>query len=292
MVSPPEIPNPESELDKDLISIMSNSFRRVYRSGGLGAITIYLFLLLKRAVLNKLTFLGLILGAGAGLLFALGQSYGIGFHPAWKLYGSWWLLSPRLGPALLLFMVAAGSIGEFIGRLSSRKAKVIGGSLAIIGIGAAILFGGYEGTREDNPLLSSQPANLEGLSKSIRQQTQVLGDLSESGKTLLGQLNATEFELETAKKQLVATLGNFDAQRNAAGHVTEELKRLDVRQKQIALQTEELERILEGQQPITRHDLQRANLQGLISGLGVGFLASFLASMAYNAWGKRKPLSS
>jgi hypothetical protein len=55
------------------------------------------------------------------------------------------------------------------------------------------------------------------------------------------------------------------------------------------LQTEELDRILDGQQPITRHDLQRrATLQGWIFGLIAGFVTSLLGSIAYNALKKRE----
>jgi len=114
--------------------------------------------------------------------------------------------------------------------------------------------------------------------------------LSESGTKLLNQLNATETELETAKKQLAVTLGTFDAQRQAAQQVAEALKQLDDRERQIALQTAELERILGGQQPITRNDLQRANTQGVLYGLLLGFVTSFLASAAYGALRKRRVL--
>jgi ABC-type transporter Mla subunit MlaD len=133
---------------------------------------------------------------------------------------------------------------------------------------------------------------LETLLKSVGDQSRVLGALSKSGENLLSQLNATEVELEAAKKQLAVTLANFEAQRKAAGQVSEELGRIDARQREIALETEELGRILDGQQPITRHDLQRANVQGWIFGSVVGFLTSFLASIAYNALRKRGSFSN
>lgn len=156
-------------------------------------------------------------------------------------------------------------------------------------IGAGILAGTYEGTRQDNPDLANSPPSVVALSRSVGDQGRVLNELSRTGKTLLGQLTATESELESAKKQLSATLANFDEQRGAAEQVTEALKRIDARQKQLALQTEELERILEGQQPITRQDLRRSTLQGLISGLAIGFVTSLLASATYNAFVKARP---
>jgi hypothetical protein len=290
MASPPETLNPNNEPGKTLLGVIANILREMWRSGGLSKITIYLLLLLKGVVFSKLVLISVLCGTGGGLLFALGQSYAIGFYAAWKIYGLWWVVSPLFGPLLLLLMAVAGLVGEYLGELAQRKAKFIIGSIAVVVLGTVFLVGGYKGAREDNPLLSSQPANLGAISKSVGEQSRILGGLSETGMKLLSQLNATEIELEAAKKQLSVTLGNFDAQRHAAQQVTEELRQLDDRQKQIALQTGELERILDGQRPITRHDLQLANMQGLISGLVVGFVTSLLGSISYNALRKRKPL--
>jgi hypothetical protein len=235
----------------------------------------------------------LLFGLCLGILIAVGQSVSIGFYPAWKLYKTYWILSPLVGPALFALVVSPGAI---IGALwyllrrwiGDRTAEWTGAIFVILLLGGGAIALGYFGAREDNPMLNSQPANMDALSKSVGEQSRVLSKMSESGRALLDQLSATEVELESAKKQLTTTLANFDVQRQAAGQVTEELKQIDSRQKQIALQAEQLQRILEGQQPITRHDLQRANLQGQGSGFVIGFVASFLASMAYSAIGKKK----
>jgi hypothetical protein len=250
-----------------------------------------------RRVRKMLGPLGLIIAGFAGMfvgsIVAVGQIFSIGFHAAWKIYKYWWMASPLLGIAFLLVSFTPIGIIEGIGWLirhtvSPKYRKGVRTFVAIGSILGVIFAVGYFGARTDNPMLSSQPVNLEALTKTVGDQNRVLSELSESGKILLGQLNATETDLENAKRRLSITLSNFDAQRQAAGQVTEELNRIDTRQKQIALQTEELERILEGQKPITRQDLQRANWQGLVSGLILGFVTSFLASMAYNALGKRK----
>ncbi len=292
MASPPEISTPKGEQDKSLLSVVADSLRQKWRSRDFLGITIYLYLLLKTVVFSRFFLISLACGSGLGVLLALGQSYAIGLSVAWKIYGRWWIASPLLGPLLLgLFLLLILIIG-LVESLHQRWMSFIFGSLIVTGLGIALVFAGYQGAREDNPLLSSQPADLEAISKSVGEQSRILGGLSASGVKLLNQLKATESELETAKKQLTVTLGNFDAQRRAAQQVTEELSQLGDRQKQIALQTEELERILGGQQPITRHDLQRANVQGLVSGVVIGFVTSLLASMAYNALRKRKPLSA
>jgi hypothetical protein len=240
--------------------------------------------LLKRVILRKFFWLSLLCGAGVGLLVAFGQSYAIGLHIAWKLYGLWWVLSPLGGPLMLVLLLTAGAVIEHLEGNSQRTVRFVAFCGVLIVLGTMFVVVGYKGAREDNPLLDSQSANLEALSKAATEQTRTLVGLSESGAKLVNQLNATEVELEAAKKQLAVTLGNFEAQRHAAQQVSETLKEIDVREKQIALQTEELERILGGKQPITRNDLQRANLQGLFSGLVVGFVASLLASAAYNAF--------
>jgi hypothetical protein len=290
MASPPEISSPNDEQDKNLLSLVADGLRRTWRSRGFLGITIYLYSLLKRVVFSRFFLISLACGGGLGVLFALGQSYAIGLSAAWKIYGRWWIASPLLGPLLLCSFLLSILIANVAEGLRQRWMSFIFGSLVVMGSGIALVFAGYQGAREENPLLSSQPADLESISKSVGEQSRVLGGLSASGVKLLNQLKATESELETAKKQLTVTLGNFDAQRHAAQQATEELSQLGDRQKQIALQTEELERILGGQQPITRHDLQRANLQGLVSGVVIGFVTSLLASVAYNALRKRKPL--
>lgn len=250
-----------------------------------------------RRIRKMLGPVGLIIAGLAGifvaLIIAVGQTLSIGFHAAWEIYKYWWIASPLLGIAFLLVSFTPVGVIEGIGWLIRRtvapKYRTKVRTFVALGCIFGIIFAvGYFGARSDNPMLSSEPVNLGALTKTVGDQNRVLSELSESGKILLGQLNATEVELENAKKRLSTTLGNFDAQKQAAGQVAEELKRLDTRQKQIALQTEELERILEGQRPITRQDLQHANWQGLISGLILGFVTSFLASMAYNALGKRK----
>jgi hypothetical protein len=254
-----------------------------------------------------LKFLGTIIGGLAAFFslggiclaipFAVGQCLSIGFHAAWKVYKYWWMLPPLVGPAILLAALAIGPLISGIWWLFRRAltpayAERIGVSLLLFCLAVLMAIAGYRGAREANPMLNSQPADLRMLSKSVGDQRRVLSELSESGKTLLDQLSNTEIELENAKKQLSATLLNFDMQRQAADQVTEELSRIDSRQKQIALQTEELENILHGQEPITRHDLQRANWQGLGFGVAVGFLTSLLASVVHNAFRKRNPAIS
>jgi hypothetical protein len=258
-------------------------FRDMWNSGGVVRLIVFAFLLLRRVILSRILWLSLLCGAGVGLAAALGSIYAIGWHNAWKVYRFWFILSPLLGPLAIAF----AAIFDHLQTFSTKITNAICGFLAVLVL-AVFMAGGYEGARSDYPLLISQNTSLEELSKAVAEQTRNLGGLSESGTKLVNQLNSTETQLETAKKQLAVTLGAFDAQRRAAQQVTDALKQLDDRQKQIALQTEELERILGGQQPITRHDLQRANNQGLVYGLVFGFVTSLFASVAYNALKKRK----
>lgn len=228
-----------------------------------------------------------------GAVLAAGQTWSIGFYPAWKLYKIWWFFSPLYGLALLsaggLLIAVLEGVEWLLKRAGQpRLGKWVSGLLLLSMLVVGIFVAGYFGAREDNPMLSSQPANLDALTKAVGEQKRVVGNLSVSGKALLDQLTATELELANAKRQLSVTLANFDSQEKAAGQVSEELKRIDARQKEIVTESEQLERILEGQKPITRRDLQRANWQGWISGLVIGFLTSFLASIVYNAVGKRR----
>jgi hypothetical protein len=254
------------------------------------------FISISKIIFFSRATIGLFLGGFFLFLIALlGSSLGIGFHAAWSIYGYQVIVVPVAAHliffGIVLVCIAFGVFGRLVQKITgSRYVRRWINGLVASGISATFIIAlAYFTSRQENQMLSSQPANLELLTKSVGDQSQLLSNLSESGKALLSQLNATETELEKAKGQLSATLNNFDTQRQAAGRVTAELKRIDARQKQIALQTEELERILEGQQPITRKDLQRANWQGLISGLVIGFVTSLLASIAHNALRRRKP---
>jgi hypothetical protein len=272
-----------------------------WRTGSRGKAIILALLLIvvvpysvvRTLLVEKFFWVIVLVGMGLTAIVALGQCWSIGYHAAWKIYKYWWLASPLFGPAFLAAtLVPVGlltGVEWLIGRLGKPQyAKVGVGIILVSSIAIGLFWGSYYGTLQDNPMLSSQPANSDALNKAVGDQNRVLSNLSESGKTLLGRLNATETELENAKKQLSATLLNFEAQRQAAGRVSEELKGLDARQTQIALQTEALERILDGQRPLTRQDLQRANWNGQIWGFFIGFAASLLASIAFSAFKKRK----
>jgi hypothetical protein len=216
MASPPEISNPNGEQDKNLLSVVADSLRRTWGSRGFLGITIHLYLLLKSLVSSRFFLISLACGGGLGLLLALGQSYAIGLSVAWKIYGRWWIVSPLFGPLLLGLFLLLISIIDLVESLHQRWMSFIFGSLFVMGLGIVFVFAGYQGAREENPLLSSQPADLEAISKSVGEQSRILGGLSASGVKLLNQLKATESELETAKNQLTVTLANFDAQRLAA----------------------------------------------------------------------------
>jgi hypothetical protein len=257
----------------------------------------YVWALLRVAVphiiLNKITALSLLTGLGVGCAVAIGQSWSIGFHPAWKLYGNWWIASPLLIPALaaLLTLAVLGENGiEWaISKLRRPYSRWMTAVVMIAGVTFGLVQLGINVARQDNPLLGSQPTNMNVLSDSVSEQKQVLGKVSDSGKALLAQLTATQLELDSAKKQLAETLANFDRQRTAAGQVSEELKKIEGRQQQIALKTSELERILEGHQPITLEDLRRSNNVSLVYGLIIGFITSLLATFAYNSFRRNKP---
>jgi hypothetical protein len=225
-------------------------------------------------------------------VLAIGQILSIGFYPAWKLYKYYWLSAPVAGPVLVLAGTLPVITGEALWNFVKRRfgPKVAGwtlGPVLVLLLASGGVVGGFLGAREDNPNLNSQPVSSDALSKTLGEQNRTLNAMSQSGKSLLDQLNATEIELENAKKELTATLTNFDLQREAAEQVSHELKAIDARQKQLALQTEELQRILQGQEPITRHDLQRANWVGLGTGVVIGFLTSLLASVVFNALTKK-----
>jgi hypothetical protein len=174
---------------------------------------------LLRVLLVEKFFWGILFGGiVVTAIVAAGQSWSIGFYPAWKIYKYWWIAAPVYGPAVgFVLGLEVGLIHgiEWLFRRfgKAKYAKISMGAFLALGIAVGILFGGYYTARQDNPMLTSQSANLDALNKAVGDQNRVLGNLSDSAKTLLGQLNATETELENAKKQLSTTLANFDSQR-------------------------------------------------------------------------------
>jgi len=241
-----------------------------------------------RAALNPLAISALV-SSFAALLLAVGQIYAVGFRAAWRFYRLWWAGAPFVGPLVVVGFFSlpltiygiskvAGIIGRRIlgERLSKRvgeNASVIVVSIIIFGlIPAFIVFAGYSNAIESNPILASKSDDIQGLSKSVSEQSKTLADLSNRGNSLLAQLAQTESDLGRAKSQLASTLSSFEAQRRAAEQASADLAGLQARRDQIDLRIGELERILEGRNPITREDLRRSSNLSLLFGAIVGFL--------------------
>jgi hypothetical protein len=242
----------------------------------------------------------------AGILLAAGQIYALGFRAAWRFYRLWWASAPFVGPlAVIAFLMVPlavhgiGKVAAVVGRhvLGERLSKSIGNHAPIIVV-SAIMFGlipafivwaGYSSALESNPILASKSNDIQGLSKSVSDQTKTLADLSLRGNSLLAQLTQTQRDLEKAKGQLASTLSSFDVQRQAAEQASADLAGLQARRDQIDLRIGELERILDGRNPITREDLRRSSNLGLLFGAIIGFATSLAATFAFRYLaGKRK----
>lgn len=115
MGNPPEIPSGTSD-ERGLARIIGEHLFDLWHTRGLRVAILYLVLLVKRGVRSRYFYIALLFGAGVGLMVAIGQSYAIGLHPAWKLYGWWWVISPLYGPAMALTFLLVISVFEEIER--------------------------------------------------------------------------------------------------------------------------------------------------------------------------------
>lgn len=240
--------------------------------------------------MGRLFAVAALFGIGFVALAAAGGIYGIGWRAWWTNYKLLVFFSPLFGPGLLLCLFLVGCVGDVLRQLKSTALSL---ALSLAFFALVLIFVGYKGAREEHPSFASQPADVRALSKSLGEQNQVLGQLSDTGNALIEQLSTTQQQLDDAKKRLTATLSNLDKQREAAEQVGKELQRLDQRQQAISEKTRELERILEGQKPITRQDLQHSGNIGLLYGTVLGFIAGFMSSfVATYVWSllrKRSP---
>lgn len=240
-----------------------------------------------------------------GVLFATGQSYAIGIYPAWRTYHLWWVLSPLAGPATIVAFFIIGfifyvggykSMTLFEGLLSERGKKIFDKVffrfMIVVGLGLLIsmpVFIGYDVTQKSNKLLSdTNSEDVIAITQSVAEQNKTLDDLSASATHLLSQLDTTERLLQGARTQLAETLSTLTTQINAADVASRNAEVLLDRQRQIELRITELERILDGQAPITKKDLEDSGRTGLLIGALLGFLGSIAASFVVNMVSKMR----
>jgi hypothetical protein len=241
---------------------------------------------------------GAAFGVVIGAITAAGQISVVGLQAAWALYGFWWTLAPFIGAAapamlfLLLLMFYGG--GETLSRavnatLSDRGREILDGVFYVyffmFGLGmlaAAPFLAARQQAQESQQLLASPKlSSLTAIRSAAEQQREALTGVSRDGQKLLAQLDTVTNSLQTARNKLGETLKSVEARSREADRAADEVSRLTNEQHQIELRLAEFRRILNGGEPITRHDLVSSSRYGFLLGLVSGFVTSLAATFLY-----------
>lgn len=255
-----------------------------------------------RIIVVKVLAVAALVGTAIGAFVAIGQGLAIGFHPAFHRYSGWWLLAPLLAAALpvVLFAVAVFGIalphrvGECVAGCFSDQTKArfkkIGEKFVPL-LPFAVLLAGFAGmpvmvayqhAKESNEILTAADAkDVAEVRKAIGRQREALNTASKASQQLLADLDKTVSEITETRQELAGTVLNLNTQLEAVTAANIDVEKLGDRQEQIRLRVQEFERLLDGQAPITKADLDSSGNQGLIIGAILGFLGSIAATFAY-----------
>jgi len=242
--------------------------------------------------------LGASLGVGGAILYIIGQWIAIGFWPAFELYWQWWALAPVIGALIVSGMAAVGGLFSLLGdtvsfvlqRFLNQKQidKVFGWvvGLMMLGFLCFLFIGqGYTSAKKANNILTSKEAgNLDKLVQTTAENLTAVSELSRNAQGVLTEIDKFQQEFSETKQRLTATLTALQTQKkkNRAIALDEQLKQLQSQGVQVELKRQELLRVLEGQEPISREDLDNASTSGMVYGIIWGFLSSLAASAAYS----------
>lgn len=236
-----------------------------------------------------------IVGLVGGALVGIGQSRALGLANAWKLYGHWWVAVPLLGVGalaafFLLLVVFYALPNPFAGRttpvLTDRGRSVLEAAFGLLVVAATVglvLFvvvgTAYDKAKSRYPLLAGNGSDdvLELLHANA-DQSEALQHLQTVSKGLLAQLDQASSQLSQSRASVQANLDTIAAQTSQAESAAQTLRELATRQGEIELQARQLSTVLQGNEPITRSDLDRSGRQGLWIGGALGFATSIAAS--------------
>jgi len=248
---------------------------------------------------------GALLGVGGAILYIIGQWIAIGFWPAVELYWKWWALSPIIGAVVVsciagasgLLSLVRDTVDFVLQRFLNEKQidKVFSWAVGLMVLGFLcfqLIVQGYTTAKKTNRILTSPDAkNLDKLVQTTAENLVAVSDPSSNAQGLLTEIDKFQQEFGETKQRLTATLTALQAQKNRAISIDEQLKQLQSQGVQVELKRQELVRVLEGHEPISREDLDKANTSGMVYGIVWGFLSSLAASAVYSkiqSWRKQR----
>jgi len=157
----------------------------------------------------------------------------------------------------------------------------------------ALVVAGYQKAREDHAVLLQPPQTALGTATTgVARQVESLKRLSSASSALLRELDATSQDVARVRAQLSSVLDAYETQRSAVERAQLSITELQARRVEVETRLTDLRTILEGQAPITRADLERANMNGLMLGASFGFFTSLAATVLYDRLVRRRRSSS
>ena len=240
-----------------------------------------------------LLFVGpLVLFDTAGLIWVQG------FRTAWALNGHDWInavartfAALAVGGLMLGGIVRASlTVAAFARRhpaLPWRKLNKGGQVLVWVGGGVLMAWGIFAAGAHDgtDQLRRSSGVNA---SQTLQDQKKTITDASANAQSLIGALDRTEAEIRAAKTRVTETLDTLQQEQKTIGQYGATLEQTSQRQAVLDLQLAQLQKALGGREPITRSDLDRAQMTGWIQGVVTGLPTSLLASYIWQRASRRR----
>jgi hypothetical protein len=251
-------------------------------------------------------------GATLGLLATIGATVVgsvIGYREAFALHWRWIPAVPLVAMvglpigALLIAggeFVLRGAVSVFDRKFNERTPKTqsdIVGFVAMVIVSVAGVTGLAAMARSDLQDLYATTAGPDGgtpfnaTERAAKSQRVVITKMSGSAKKLIDDLDKTAVQVQSARETIASTLNELTRQQKEADDAAAFTHYLQDKQRAIQLRTDELQRILDGKEPITRADLVASGRSGLIwgfvFGIVTGFFSSLAASWAWRALEKR-----
>lgn len=257
------------------------------------------------ALLPLLVFSAFVLGsAGLGVFMLLGHVLALGVWAGLRSAAPYWLHIVSAG-ALFGAVVGLAAGGMYFvpsaytvaaNRLLSQRWRVavgkvsfallIGALLALLPVAGVV--SGYQKARQDHDALFRPQTAFAGATNGVARQVESLKRLSTASSALLQELDATSQDVARAKVQLSGVLSAYEAQRSAVERAQQTVTELQAGRVEVEKRLSDLRTILEGQAPITRADLERANTNGLMLGALFGFFTSLAATVLYDRLVRRR----
>jgi len=239
----------------------------------------------------QLTAFGAIGGLGYGALSLIGSSAAVGIVLAWKLshngvtiltnagYGA--LLVNAIPAAFIIFLFLMEVCRYFTAKFFNEKTgervtNVLFITFLFMIMFPMVPFSSFKAAKDIQRTAFTQNAHeLSEVSDALASHKRTLGEYKNEIRSTLAAVDHTSNQISEMKKNLEHTLSQFEEQSAFVDAATKRIQDGMAQQAVVEQRISELEKILDGREPLTRQDVANSKWEGFY----IGFLSSLFASL-------------